>query len=55
MAKQTKPKICCPTPFPIREIVWGETNTPTTNTYFELREDGGKELREDNSEELREY
>ena len=27
MAKQSKPKpnVCCPAPFPIREIIWGDS------------------------------
>lgn len=46
---------CCGNPFVIRSLVLDDTNSTTPTTYYELREDGGKELREDNSEELREY
>lgn len=52
---KTKTK-CCPKPFIIREIVvYQEDSGGGAPTYYELREDGGKELLEDESNELREY
>lgn len=53
MAK-TKPKCCPPRPFIFTEILLGG-GEETEATYYELREDGGRELLEDNSNELREY
>lgn len=53
MAK-SKPKCCPPRPFIFTEILLGG-GEETEVTYYELREDGGRELLEDNSNELREY
>ena len=53
MAKQSRPKpnVCCPTPLPIREIIWGENNTPTSNN-FELLDSGDRELLDSGDYEL---